>query len=176
MKTKPFFLIVVFSGLLLTYGCSLFETEDLLGGFMIYKTKGDYKEYITVGLKDGKIVRSEGDTNITRRVTSDSLCADRIPLVNGYEMGRPFNIEKDAYVKITFKEFLQYCDRHNVGALPSDTIYKYILDTDPFTEAYREITTNDFFECELPYVLPDTAVVNQIIRNNEIDKYFNKVK
>ena len=35
---------------------------------------------------------------------------------------------------------------------------------------------NDVFEYTGSHYLPDTAVVNQIIRNNEIDKYFTKIK
>ena len=55
-------------------------------------------------------------------------------------------------------------------AMPHDTIRKYIIDKDPYTEFYRNKTDVKRFTLE------DSLEIREIILNGEIDKYFEKLK
>jgi hypothetical protein len=55
-------------------------------------------------------------------------------------------------------------------SVSGDTLRKYIIDKDPYTEFYRNKT-----DVKRLY-LSDSLEINEIILNGEIDKYFEKIK
>lgn len=114
------------------------------GPVVVYKTKKDYSKNISVRLSDDKksILAYPG-----RR---DGL--KPIMLADGYYLK---NMVGNTFLSIDIDE---YADTNN--HYPFDQLMNYIIDDDPFISSY---------EC-CDYASRDTAELNRIIRNNELDK------
>lgn len=163
------------------YSCDLFENEALAPGVTIYKTRGDYFNLVNIGMKRDKIYRTNSYWNgrydsyhfIDFR-NGDTLYTQRYKLTNNYILDTEADERYDVFINITFKEHLK---REKINseiglgvAIPDDTLRKYILDKDPYTEFYRNKTdVKRFF-------LTDSLEIREILINGEIDKYFEKIK
>lgn len=154
--------------------CDLWETEDNAPGVSIYKTKGDYFDLVTIGMKDNEIFRTSSFTIEGSKFTfsdNDTIYKYRIKLRNGYVLSGESDSRYDVFLKLSFKDQMKLEKR--IGpTIPFDTLKKYILDSEPYTEFYRDNSRkfSDRFECV------DTAEINNIIKEGEIEKYFTKLK
>jgi len=141
----PFFLlfaIICLSGLT---SCGIGPCDA--GPVVVYKTRVDYANLITVNLsKDGK--------RITARPGQDYVIPQRpIPLANGYLLKRMVG---NVYLSITIDEFADMSHKYTEAEMLSA-----VLDTDPFSEYYN------ICEC-IAYA--DTAQINAIIREGNLKK------
>jgi len=86
-----------------------------------------------------------------------------------YTINLSTNRLTDVYLSLTFKEIvIKEIAMNNPGhALPDDTLRKYILDKGPYLEFWRCTTTLE---------LRDSVKINEIIRNGEIEKCFERLK
>jgi hypothetical protein len=174
MKPKKLRLIILILIFPLSFGCDLIKTEADSPGISIYKTRSDYFNLITVGMKRDQVFRiynywSANDTFERMAVIgNDTVYKRRYKLPNGYVLDEEADERYDVFLNITCKEQF-YREMHGI-AFTNDTIKKYIIDKDPYLEYYR-------FKKDLPAMwIEDSLKIKQIILDGEIDKYFEKVK
>jgi hypothetical protein len=117
---------------------------DATGPVIVYKTKKDYSENISVQLsKDGKSITAYPGP-------SDAQHQRPIQLANGYLLKRMVG---DAFLSITFEEYTDTTkDWSNIDLI------EYVIDTDPYLEKY------ECCEC----TGRDTAIINNLIRENRL--------
>jgi len=147
-------------------------------GLSVYKTKGDYFDNAFCGMKpNGDIYFVPSYYNpryysIDPRIKiteNDTFYTLRVKLIDGYVLGR--EVDKNyVFLDFTFKEYLDYEIEHNISGIPDKILKEHILDNDPFLELYYDINRPRKYE------LSDTALINQMIRNNELGKFFEKIK
>jgi hypothetical protein len=164
---------------ILISSCNLLDSGDLAPGITIYKTKGDYFNLVDVGIKGDKIFRTESFWNARYKSMdklvirgNDTIYKGRYKLPSDYILDTDADERYDVFLDITFKEQLyrELSGNHPGNAMPSDTIRKYILDRDPYTEFYRNKTDVKLF------TISDSIEIKEIILKGEIDKYFEKIK
>ncbi|MCF8357142.1 MAG: hypothetical protein K9H26_00180 [Prolixibacteraceae bacterium] len=145
---------------------------DTAPGLTITKTRADYFENVCVGMyPDSEIWHSPSygtfETKENWFDLTDTTYLRRLRLIDGYVLaGEINNYGKAAFLSLTIKQWLEMEYELNSLAIPRDTVYKYLLDTDPFTEYYYDSNRPRKYE------MSDTAEINDIIRNGELDKYF----
>lgn len=166
LKLSTIFLLFTLIGA----GCDWMYNSPVKYNVDIYKTKGDYRYLYTIGISGDEISAKncwEKDRVLWTGLNKDTIYKRRQSGANGYLIGR-INLN-DVYLSLTHKEVvLKEIEMNNPGnALPDDTLRKYILDTKPYLECWRCIT-----ELELS----DSVRINEIIKNNEIEKYFKRLK
>ncbi len=142
--------------------------EDTDPGLSVYKTRNDYFNSVHSQLKDGKVVYVP---DILQKVEIDNSgkvkYKFRFKLVNGYILGCEEYVTT-AYLNYSFEE---YYNIRKLGILPSlNDIQSAIIDDDPFVEFYYDDDRPRIFE------LKDTMLINEIIKNGEIEKYFKRLK
>jgi hypothetical protein len=171
-------ILIVF---LLFSSCNLIDNEDLTPGITIYKTRGDYYNLVDIGMKGDKIYRTNSFWNsrydsyhFIEFIDNDTLYTQRYRLVNGYILDSEADERYDVFINMTHKEHLKrevINSEMELGvSVSGDTLRKYIIDKDPYTEFYRNKT-----DVKRLY-LSDSLEINEIILNGEIDKYFEKIK
>ncbi|MDF1570258.1 MAG: hypothetical protein P1P82_01415 [Bacteroidales bacterium] len=145
---KKYYMISFLSLVILCSSCEwLFQPNacDDIGPIIIYKTKDDYQNFISVQLsKDGSKITAIPDPETIREQVP-------IPLENGYLYKRMIG---DVYLSITIDE---YADP-NFDMNPNELL-KHILDKEPYLEKYQ---------CCKCVVSPDTSVLNNLIRENRL--------
>jgi hypothetical protein len=168
MKTTIFKIsVILLLFALMGAGC---KPEALYPGISIYKTNGDYYDLVTIGMKGDKIFRTSHLINDDYRfdyTNNDTVYNRRTRLINGYVLDRESSSEYDVFLSLTFKEYMSKETKN--GYLPHDTLYKYIIDKNPYTEYYRESISESFS-------ISDTAAINELIRKGELEKYFKREK
>lgn len=167
--------------IILFVSCSILETEDQKPGIALYKTKGDYFDLVTIGMKGDKIYMmprywNHGLNSISKGmeiIDMDTIYTRRYKLPQGYVLDAEGGL-KVVFLNMTFKEYL---NREIINAekelgviIPEDTLRKYILDRDPYLEFYRNNTDVKRFE------LSDSLEIREIILDGEINKYFDRLK
>jgi len=146
-------------------------------GIAIYKTRGDYFNLVDIGMKGDNIFRIpsfRADKYKLIFTDSDTIYKYRYRLINGYILDAEADENYDVFLSLLFKRYLLMEENYIVYSLPEDTLRKYILDKDPYIEFYRETYYPHRFSLE--NLANDTTGINAIIRNNELEKYFEKIK
>lgn len=190
MKSKTFFfyarmrigkllllngvLLIIFLCITNLQGC--IKTEADYPGISIYKTNSDYFDLVDVGVNNGKITRIPtayyGSTPMFSKL--DTTYKARIRLANGYILDLEANVKNDSYISLTWKNLFLKEVKTEGHVLTVDTLSKYIIDTNPYKEFYRETKYPQKYLP--PNILNDTAEINAIIRKGELDKYFEHIK
>jgi hypothetical protein len=181
MKSKILKLLFIFLFSGLYFSCDfIFKPDPPSGpGISIYKTKGDYFNLVDIGMKGDKIFRTESFWNSRYNsmdkleiIGNDTIYKGRYKLPNGYILDAEADERYDVFLDITFKEQLyrELAGNHPTVAMPFDTIRKYIIDKDPYTEFYRNKTKIRVLS------IADSLEIKRIILLGEIDKYFEKLK
>ena len=155
------------------------EPQATAPGFAVYKTKGDYFYNVSVGMNEkGKLYhypafynprfKSISDSRI-KITEDDTVYTYRAKLINGYIISGEIG-ENSIFLDFTFKEYIKYEINNNRSGVPLEVLSEHILDDNPFLELY--------FDPNKPrkYEISDSAEINQIIRNGELEKYFEKIK
>lgn len=181
MKPKILTLSTILLIFTLSFSCDILKTEDDYPGVSIYKTKGDYFNLVDIGMKGDKIFRTNSFWNSRNNSyhflefrNNDTIYTQRYRLQNGYILDSEASLDHDVFVDLTHKEHLKR-EKINSGlglgvAVPQDTLRKHILDQDPYTKFYKNRT-----DVKRLYI-EDSLEINEIIKNGEIDKYFEKIK
>jgi hypothetical protein len=178
MKTQVLNIVVIsLFACILGWSCGLGKDSSRGPGIAIYKTNGDYFNLVDVGMKGDKFIRTESFWNNRydtfdkmEVVDNDTIYKYRWRLINGYVLDKEADYHQDVFLSLTFKEYL--AKEIGMGkSLSHDTLKKYIIDKDPFTEFYSSKS-----EPYYSYYSIDTAEFNSIIRNGELEKYFERLK
>jgi len=154
---------------LLGVGCEKEPVGVPQPGVRIYKTRNDYYNNVHTYLNDGKAyfiqgllgkVDEEPDGKLNYRL--------RARLCHGYILAAEEPLGT-AFLKYTIEEY--YNDQKKGIILSMDEIQASIIDADPFTEMYYD--DSNFPKA---FAMRDTARINEIILNGELEKYFKKEK
>jgi hypothetical protein len=114
----------------------------------LYKTKGDYFNYISFQLlDDGRLNATPAFTlkSLEEPFREPSLKRDKkgkiVPnfrwrLKDGYILSFGTYITNRVFANITFQEFVDYTDKNNTGSWPDELLERRIIDKDPFEQFY----------------------------------------
>jgi hypothetical protein len=100
---------------------------------------------------------------------SDIVYMFRKQLVNGYVLATESTVD-DYFTDMTFHELLNYYYETGNAYFPLDSVFERVIDTDPYTEFYVDYSRPQNF------CLTDTAEINAVIKNGELEKYFKRLK
>jgi len=153
------------------------EPQATAPGIAVYKTKGDYFNNTFVFMKSSGSIymvtsyynqRYNSISTKIKITENDTVYTLRAKLVDGYIFADEHSKDM-TFLNFTFKEYLRY-EIKNGHHPTNDELLNNILDDDPFIEYYQDPKRPRKFE------LSDSAEINQIIRNGELEKYFEKMK
>jgi hypothetical protein len=122
---------------------------DANGPVVVYKTRNDYSNNISVQLAGDK------KTITAYPGTFDAPSQKPVALANGYYLQKMVG---NAFTSVTFDQYLDTNNHYTVADLAS-----HVIDTDPFTEVYNC--------CIL--TRPDTGYLDNLIRSNQLTKCTN---
>lgn len=132
--------------------------------WQLYKLRGNYIENVCV-MMDKEKTRIKGYPS-TDSNAGDTSCHP-LPLINGYYLDQGCNYGvNSAYLTITREEFINW-----IYEVPADSYKNYILDKDPYLEYYISNFKFPSDTCDL-----DTLCLNNLIRNNTFEIYFDRIK
>ncbi len=152
--------------LILTSSCQ--DDFDTAPGLYVYKTKGDYfYNYSSWRLNDNSFWHTPFQ-NI-RINGGDTVYLYRVRLLNGYILPGEVSLEQ-VFFDLTFADVLEFHLENPGMYMPDSMLNDNILDEDPFLDLYYDANRPRKYEYE------DTALINQMIRDNELDKYFERLK
>jgi len=157
--------------------CELFTNQAIKPGISIFKTRGDYFDLVTIGMKGEEVFRTSayllevGKFIITN---SDTVYRNRIRLINGYILASEADERYDVFLNLTFKQHMSL-EKNYPGGIPHDTLKKYIIDKDPYTEYYRDMSDPRKFSFNRIEDI-DTTVINRIIKEGKIEEFFRRIK
>ena len=163
MKTIK--LLFAVTMLVLTTNCEKIFQNDI-DIIWVYKTKNDYTDKVSVQLSEDK---SEIKT-LPAPSDVDTSGNRPLHLVEGYYLNGSSG-PNTGYLSLTMEEYSKY-----ETPLSRDSMYSLLIDKDPFIKFYARYDNKGFRdESVSPYGI-DTAKINAIIRQGELDKYFEKMK
>ena len=150
MKTRPIISIII---VFLVLSCNKGRDQD--GTIHVHKPKQDYSSYVPVALSQDK----------TKITSAPGRGGPPVRLVQGYFLGSTMGVNT-AYLSLTREEY----NSHD-PLLGIDSLYKYIMEPDPFLEYYVsediELRNEDGI---------DTILINDLIRENKLTEYFAQLK
>ena len=152
MKTI-FFLTI----LILIVGCEKGAVDDM--GMYLYKTKDNYSDRVVVELSNEK-------SKVLNVFAPEEQDTWPMSLTNDYWLNGVYGANETAYLSLTNTQY-----NENPSAFSKDSLYKLIVDSDPFIEFYTKDDGGIFYHNGL-----DTIKLNNMIRNNEIEEYFIRTK
>ncbi len=180
MKTKQQLMIYAILSafiVLVSNGCDKIATEADRQGVSLYRTRGDYFENVVVWMnkeKDG-VAGLPGFPLPRLYITeTDTINKFRERIVDGYVLDFEGSL-RDAYLSVTFKEYLLWLERSDELSFPKDTIWKYMLDLDPYLELWQAKNNEAFIHLSENTKL-DTLGLKKIIRDGRIEEYFTRLK
>lgn len=152
--------------LILLFFVSACEKVKVKGdNVILYKTKGDYTKNVFVTL-------SQDGEKLTHYPSVGDIDTIRLPiqLTHEFMVGTGLNGENGIHSVVTSLTIFNY-----LNPISADSLFKLIIDFDPFIEYYISFDNvkRDYFFNDAGI---DTAKINEIILNNEINKYFKKLK
>ena len=121
----------------------------------VYRTNHDYSKNVCVQLSPDK-------SKIVGFPAPNTRIKWPLKLADGYLLNGTSGVNS-GFTSLKMDDYST-----SVGA---DSLYKLLIDKDPFIDFY-ECTNNTLYTD----IGVDTAKINQIIRNNELDMYFRKLK
>jgi hypothetical protein len=143
-------------------------------GVAIYKTKGDYIDYVTLQvLPDGRLNKIPSLTleylNAYFEDHGEKL-KTRWHLKNGYVIDIGGTAMNESFTDITMQEYAAYNTANNTGGWPNDLIKPRIIDNDPFTEFYY------MFCLHCKTIEFSIGEINEMLENGTIEEHFTKLK
>lgn len=157
MIKKIFSLIIILTS---AYSCDKGMVKDEY--ISVYKMKTDYSDNVPVELSVDK----------TRITSAPGTINTRWPgeLAQGYFLNGTMGINT-AYTSITIEEY------NNMDPKPGiDSLYPLIIEKDPYTDFYLRNDYDNTFNNEAGYYGFDTASINHLIRTDQLELYFTKLK
>jgi hypothetical protein len=177
MKTTKFLQINLF--FILTYFmiCCEPSSKSDSPGIALYKTKGEYFGYVTVGVQNSEITRTWAYTQDKYKFifeNHDTVFRYRIKMANGYVLDCEANEKTDAFLNLTHKQYMLMESKYPGNTISLDTLKNHIIDYNPYTVFYRDENPKKFPFTEIEEI--DTAEINKIIKENRIDQFFKRIK
>jgi hypothetical protein len=151
----------------INFSCIKEEATD--PGLNIYKTKGDYFLYVNTWGKQMAPTAYRANDGRLGELNDDTIYKCRTRLIDGYILSAENTVD-DYFTNITFTEMARYNDSLGIASFPRDSVFKRVIDENPYIEFYHDEHSPRIFE------LTDTAKINKIIRNGELEKYFKRLK
>lgn len=146
IQLKPFLVIIILA--FIPGSCDWINKPDpcdASGPVVVYKTRQDYSENVTIQLSgDGKVVTAYPGK-------LDAVKQRPVELINGYLLKR---MTGDAVTSLTIEEYASSA----IDYSPADLL-NLVIDKDPYLEKY---------EC-CKCTKGDTAVINDLIRKNQLN-------
>ena len=139
----------------LVISCNSGEDQDRT--IHVYKPKNDYSSYVPVQLSQDK----KTITSIPGRLDPDGPQK----LIEGFFLGNTMGVNT-GYLSLTIEEYNSYDP-----LLGIDSLYKYLMDVDPFLEYY--ISENIALRNEYGI---DTVFINELIREDRLTDYYTRLK
>jgi len=138
----------------------------------IYKTKNDYFNNVHINLKDGKVYYKpslHGKVDLDEN--GEPHYRFRVKLHKGYILGIEESCTHAAFLSYTIEEYYNMENDPESPTIPSIVeLTEHIIDQDPFTEFYTDPYSPAIFQRS------DSTLINQIIDENELEKYFKRLK
>jgi len=183
MKTVIIILLIGGIIIFMASGCWNYSA-DSAPGLAVYKTMSDYFYNVSMGInKNGELYgfpsyydsRSNRPINPRIKITDDdTVYAWRAKLINGYIISEEIG-DNSVFVDFTHKEYLKHeIENPEISGVAPCILSEHILDNDPFIELF--IDKNRPRKYSLIGSLSDTILINQMIRDGELGKYFERVK
>ncbi|MEA1875151.1 MAG: hypothetical protein U9N51_12115 [Bacteroidota bacterium] len=165
-KICLFILLILFviSSLCLT--CERGDFYNVGSYIYVYKTKNDYSENVPVMLSNDKAkIKSYPGLS-----DANNIRLKPEKLINGYYIVHIAQGINTGYLSLTWEEYSQY-------ELPisTDSLYSLLIQKDPFIEYYTKYKDESFI-VEHGCFGTDTAKINNIILNGELELYFERLK
>jgi hypothetical protein len=181
MKTITF-LLAVFTISIIFVSCNKDEldyTDESIivnsePSISIYKTKGEYFNYIYVGIDSVENITMSPSYNSNDpciRIDSHGKVTynQRWKLKSGYTVCKEMRFNDMAFTNITFQEVIEYTDK-NGPDIPDAWFKSRIIDKDPFTEYYWLGGLNK------PIKEFTLGQINDMIEKGTIETVFTKIK
>lgn len=151
-------------------------------GWSIYKTKGDYFNYISFQLlDDGRLNATPaftlksledpfGEPSLKRDKNGKIVPNFRWHLTGGYIIDHGTYIRNRVFANITFQEFVDYTDKNNTGSWPDELLEPRIIDKDPFEEFYY---LSRYGRSSITITVGE---INKMIEEGTLETVFEKLK
>ncbi len=151
-------------------------------GIAIYKTKGDYFNYISfLLLDDGRLNATPdftlkslenplGKSTLKRDKNGKIVPNFRWHLRNGYIICRGVSLTNTVFADITFQEFVDYTEKHNTACWPHELLKPRIIDKDPFKEYYY------LYRYGRSSITLTVGEINKMIEEGTLETVFEKLK
>jgi len=130
--------------LFMACGVHIRETDRARGPVVVFKTKKDYRDKVSVQLSP------DGKTITAFPAPSDVLFQKPLELINGYFLKRMVG---DAYLSLSIDDYAS-----SLHSYTSEELLDLVIDRDPFLEIYECSKSKD----------GDTASINKMIRKGEL--------
>lgn len=154
----------------------LYKNSIAYPGINIYKTNADYFNNVSVYMSDGEIT---GRPSVRMPILSgtDTMFFHRYKLNNNYIATQQAWFEREVFLDLTYTGYIELQNQMG-GYIPEDTIYKHILDKNPFIVFYSETTPSEYFMFQNNDGLQilDTTALNTLIKDGDLEKYFTRYK
>ena len=130
----------------------------------VYKTRKDYSKHVPIELSADKT-----------RVTSFSAYSDvttkwPVKLTDGFFLNGSIGVNT-GYTSLLKVEYSE-----SGKTISADSLYQLLIDKDPFIEFYSiDDRNNVFFGDNLAFGI-DTFKINELIRTNSLEDYFERLK
>lgn len=153
--------ILVFLFSLLMLSC---EKDGNDVSLYIYKTNSDYSDKVSVEMSNdkSKIVAAPGPHDV------DTTSNWPQELTNGYLLNGIFGGSNTAFLSVDKKDYYDWTLYPG-----SDSLFNLVLDDDPFIEFYYYRDEHNEFSNNNGL---DTAKMNQLIKDGQLKKYFERIK
>jgi len=158
---KKFIVIVLLGSSTLFYSCEKAKDEDTTIQIYKFKVGQDYSNNVPVELSVDK----------TKITSNSSELNERWPvkLISGYYLNGSMGVNT-GYLSLSIEEY------NSNDIVPSvDSLNKLLIETDPYLEYYERIDDGTFSYENGAFGI-DTAMINDLIRTDKLEDYFDKLK
>jgi len=152
--------ILIFIFILSAFSCETGKVRDTT--IWIYKTKKDYSKNVPVRLSPDKTKIMAVPGNLNPRWP--------VLLIDSFYLGGSMG-PNTGYVSLSIEDY------NKLKIKPSnDSLYKLLIDKDPFIEFYQRNDDDGMFHNENGAWGIDTAFINDLIRKDQLEEYFVRLK
>ncbi len=159
--TRPLTLLIALIFCLL-FSCEKVKTKDSTIYVYTFKDTNDYSNHVPVELSKDKSKITSAPGSLPSKWP--------VELISGYYLNGSLG-PNTGYISMTIDEYNSYEIKPSV-----DTLSKLIIEKDPYSQFYRRNDDNNKFYNENGAYGIDTALINDLIRKNSLEKYFERVK
>lgn len=156
-------LIIFFVGFLsLCYSCDKnLGSEDTVIQIYKFKSEKDYSNNVPVELSLDKNKITSNPSELNTRWP--------IKLVSGYYMNGSMGVNS-GYLSLTIEEYNSY------DIIPGvDNLFSLLVEKDPYLEYYQRNDDGTFSNENGAFGI-DTAMINDLIRTDKLENYFDRLK